>query len=235
MKKGLIKFFHKAYHFLLELIFPKFCVSCGGFGAALCKKCQAKIKPIKSSTCPKCGKLSKAGRYCQTCHRTTSLSGMIVAANYCSPVKELIYSLKYLGVFESTSILAELMSLRLSQNLPSGEIVVVPVPLYRKRKLERGFNQSELLSRLVCQKLNLSGKNALKRIKETKSQVGLSGDERRKNLVGAFVCSSPALIKGKTVILLDDVSTTGATLEESAKALRTAGAKQVWGLVVARG
>jgi len=128
-----------------------------------------------------------------------------------------------------------MLSSRLSESQFQGDLVIVPVPLHSRKQRVRGFNQAEFLARSVSKKLDIPGGLALKRHINTRSQVELSGRERRKNLEKAFFCQDQGLVAKKTVILIDDVSTTGTTLEECAKVLRTAGARQVWGLVVARG
>ena len=164
------------------------------------------------------------------------MTGMLIAADYSSgPTKELIHNFKYSGIREVGPVLAGVLIQRLQAGKIRGEKVLVPVPLHSRRQRQRGFNQAEILARYVSRRLNIPGGIALKRKLNTKSQVELSGRERRKNLAGAFVCGDQELVKGKTVILVDDVSTTGATLEECAKVLRAAGARQIWGLVVARG
>ncbi|MCX6812414.1 MAG: ComF family protein [Candidatus Berkelbacteria bacterium] len=225
-----------AYNFVLDLIFPKICSGCGKFGEIVCADCQNQIKIIQTPTCPKCGKITPSGQFCKSCKDESLLTGLLISADYRrGPVKEMIHHLKYSGQRELALPLAKLLVSRLKISKLRGQIVVVPVPLHIHRQRLRGFNQSELLARAVCTKLNLAGANALKRIKFKKTQVESKGKERRENLIGAFKCVDGEIIKNKTIVLVDDVSTTGATLEECAKVLRLAGARQVWGLVVARG
>jgi ComF family protein len=157
----------------------------------------------------------------------------------------MIHEFKYNGIVELSEMLAELMVERLKSKLPAGGIVVVPVPLHKKRQGLRGFNQSELLARYVSKRLNLPGGTALARTRNTDPQVGKSGMYRKTNLKGAFEVLDPELVSNKTVLLIDDVATTGSTLNECAKILKSsglpaealakAGAKAVWGVVVARG
>jgi len=226
----------KIYNFFLDLIFPQNCIGCGKYGEVLCPLCQKKIRIIKTFVCTKCGRITKSGQFCPSCRAKSNLTGLMVAAGYDKgPTKELIHHFKYDGMLEIAPILGGLLISRLRKSSLRGKLVLVPVPLHYRRQRQRGFNQAEILARYISRRLNISGGLALKRKRKTKSQVELSGRERRKNLAGAFFCKDRELIKGKTVILVDDVSTTGATLEECAKVLRTAGARQVWGLVVARG
>ena len=222
--------------FCLDLLFPKRCVQCGEFGAFVCHKCLAKIKPIQTQVCPKCGKISDRGKWCSGCKGKSNLSGMIVAADYrTGPTKELIHHLKYNSILELSPVLADLLIDQLIDLDFRGEIIMTSVPLHRRRFNERGFNQAEILAKRTAKNIGYDYQNLLIRKKYSDSQVKSSGRKRRENLIGAFDLAKLASAKKKTVILIDDVSTTGTTLEECAKVLRASGARQVWGLVVARG
>ena len=226
------------YHFSLDLIFPKTCIGCGRAGKTLCADCKNQIKMVKTFCCPRCGRINRNGGYCPNCEnqKKNFLTGVLVAADYeRGPTKELIHHLKYAGIIEVAPILAGMLISRLAKSKLRGKKVLVPVPLHWFKKRSRGFNQAEILAKIVSYKAEIPLALALKRKKNTKSQVELTGRERRENLVGAFVCVDAAAVKDKTVILVDDVATTGTTLNECARVLRTAGARQVWGLVVARG
>jgi len=234
--KSVMKLFRNNYHFFLELIFPKKCIGCGKFGQILCPDCQNQIKMIKTFNCPHCGRITRSGQVCRSCKGKNRLTGLLVAADYRSgPTKELIHNLKYNGLIEIAPILGGMLISRMQKSKLRGQLVLLPVPLHWFRRRSRGFNQAEVLARIVGKKLSIPVETVLKRKKNTKPQVELSGQKRRKNLFSTFICSDKKAVAGKTVILIDDVSTTGATLEECAKVLRTAGARQVWGLVVARG
>ena len=121
--------------------------------------------------------------------------------------------------------------------------ILVPIPLSKNRKNWRGFNQSEILTKTLAKKFGVEYSNSLIRIIETKTQVGLSRDERKKNVKGAFSLRSsrhPELdlgsrLRDKNFILVDDVYTSGATMQEAAKVLKRAGANSVWGMTVALG
>jgi ComF family protein len=146
----------------------------------------------------------------------------------------MIHHLKYSGFTELAPLLGELIVQRMERKMPAGDKVVVPVPLHKKREARRGYNQAELVARYVCSRLSLPGGNSLARQKNTETQVSLTRNERVSNLQGAFVCADQEFIRGKVVILIDDVTTTGTTLAECAKVLRESGARQVWGVVVAK-
>jgi ComF family protein len=147
----------------------------------------------------------------------------------------MIHHLKYSGFIEIAEMLGELMVLRIRrENIPK-DILLIPVPLYKSRESERGFNQSEIITKYISKKTNIPYKNGLLRNRSTLSQVLLSGTERRENLDGVFTCTDKRSIRGKNILLVDDVTTTYSTLNECAKELISAGAKKVYGLVVARG
>jgi len=223
-------------NFFLELIFPKSCIRCGKSGFVLCADCRTQIKMIKTFTCPHCGRITKSGQVCHGCKHKSRLTGLLVAAEYnYGPTKELIHNLKYNGLIEIAPILGGMLVSRIKKSKLRGEPVLLPVPLHWFRRRSRGFNQAEILAKIISKKLKIPLVLALKRRENTKSQVELSGRLRRQNLQGVFVCANNGAVKDKTIILVDDVSTTGTTLEECAEVLRTAGARQVWGLVVARG
>jgi len=223
-------------NFFLDLIFPKKCVNCGRFGTFSCPDCLERIKPIITQVCPKCGKISEKGKWCFGCRGKSRLSGLIVAAYYrAGPTKEIIHHLKYNSILELSPILADLLIDQLIDIDFRGEVVITAVPLHRRRLNERGFNQAEVLAKIVAKKVGYEYKNLLRRKFHLHRQVELSGAKRRENLQNVFSIIKNPEIKNKTIILVDDVATTGTTLEECAKTLRIAGAKQVWGLVVARG
>lgn len=221
----------------LDIIFPKRCVDCGKAGDFVCYDCATKIEIIKTLTCPVCGKISKFGQICPRCRvrQGLVLEGLFCSAHYdVGPTKEMIHHFKYSGFTEIGIFLAEMIYQSLRHNLPNGPIVIVPVPLHKNREGKRGFNQSELIARELSKMLDIPGGCAIIRTKDTISQVNLDKKLRINNLVGAFACDDPSFIEGKNVLLVDDVATTLTTLNECAKVLKEAGAKKVWGVVVAR-
>lgn len=233
---GIKKSTRNISNFLLDLIFPQKCVNCREFGSFCCQKCLEKIKPIQTQVCPKCGKISDRGQFCESCKNDSNLTGLIVGATYrIGPTKELIHHLKYNSILEFAPILADLLIDQLIDADFRGQVVITPVPLHRRRQNERGFNQAEIIAKLTAKKIGYDYQNLLIRKKYSDPQVQSTGKKRRENLLDAFAPAKSVSIKNKTIILVDDVSTTGATLEECAKVLRLAGARQVWGLVVAKG
>jgi len=151
------------------------------------------------------------------------------------PLKELIHRFKYSFKSVLSETLAAMLNYGLSLQGWNKEAVLVPVPLHPKRIWQRGFNQSYLLAKSLAEMRGMKVVRALKRIKDKKPQMTLKAKERRKNLKGAFNLSSHfPEVDNKIVLLLDDVATTGTTLEECAKLLREARAREVWGLVLAK-
>jgi len=223
---------------IVDAFFPAFCVNCQSdknlYRHFLCLKCQQEIKLIKTQVCPRCGRISPAGQFCPGC-RQEKLFGVIVGAKFKPPVSELIHWCKYNKMQGIADFLAELLTpVILKENLV-GDLIIVPVPVNLKKYLERGFNQADLLADGLSRRLKIKRIRVLKKIKETESQMKLGRRQRLENLTGSFACRNTTDIKGKTILLVDDVMTTGATLLEGAKVLRIAGARRIYGVVVAHG
>lgn len=219
----------------MEIFFPKRCVGCGKYSTYLCTDCAKKIEQYTTPLCFECGRITENGQYCPQCKRKTKtkLNGIIACANYeVGPTREIIHHLKYSGFAELAEVLGEIICQRLGK-FAFKNAVVVPVPLHKKREAERGYNQCELIARYVCKKFDVPGGCALARVKKSLPQVKLDRQKRLTNLLGAFACIDRELILGKNVLLIDDVTTTGATLSECAAVLMASGAKKVLGIVVA--
>jgi ComF family protein len=206
---------------LLDLVFPPRCVGCGRGGHWLCPACVATI-----STAP------------AVLAAPEPLAALWVAGLYEDPLRAAISAFKYEGKRQLAGPLGRLLlaTYRRQARAHAGADALVPVPLHPKRQAERGYNQSALLARVVGRGSRLPVvEDALRRTRDTPHQAWLNAAQRRANVVGAFTSekSHPALV-GRKILLLDDVCSTGTTLSESAKALLAAGAKEVWGLVLAR-
>lgn len=243
-------------NFFLDLLFPKYCVNCGLEGETVCFSCTQKIIPVVSQICPECHKLSERGEYHKKCSKDNPLKGIICASYFEEgPIREMIHNFKYNGVVELGESLAELMVKALKENfkiqisnyksisklktskfdIGNWEFVITFVPLHWRRQAQRGYNQSEILAKIISEKLSVVCCQLLVKLRSTKRQAELTGSNRRKNLERVFSAKTDIDIKNKRIIIVDDVTTTGSTLNECAKALKDAGAKEVWGLVVARG
>jgi ComF family protein len=160
--------------------------------------------------------------------------------SYESGLRELIHLLKYDGVRPAANVLGRMLSdamVPLQPLFAPGPVLIVPVPLYSRKRRQRGFNQAELIARAAL-KLQPSGRFELSlvlhRTRETQSQIGLSRHDRRENLRGAFAVTMPEQIRGREVLLVDDVFTTGTAASECALVLRRAGAAKVYVATVAR-
>lgn len=236
----------------LEYLFPHFCVGCEKEGDFLCQKCRGDILEVEMQVCPDCGRLNPQGIYCRECrteevpqskkakkslkkkYRRKPLQGIIAALYFEEgPTKEIIHNFKYNSVLEFKTILADKMSEKIK--VISGLEIISFAPLHPKRFAQRGYNQSEILAQEISKQVKIPCQNLLIKNKKTKRQVGLKGFKRRKNLQGVFKVNMGIDIKGKKIVIIDDISTTGTTLNECARVLKKAGAREVWGLVVARG
>lgn len=210
--------------FIKELLFPKFCLNCQREGEYLCQDCFALIDfppyiPQKAAYL--------TGLFCAVPYNNFIIKKLIAQFKYRPFVKELAATL--------ASLIIHSIKLNEKQILLPETGLLIPVPLTKKRLRERGFNQAEEIAKELSSfwKIPLAN-DILFKIKETLPQVGLSKEEREKNVKGVFATRSGNLIKDKTILLLDDVFTTGATLEEAARVLKGAGAREVWAVTVAR-
>lgn len=222
---------------LLDLIFPPRCCACGRNGQWFCANCIASITYIQPPICARCGQELEHSRECASCRRhplPASLAGLRAVAHFEGTLRDAIHALKYEPLFlrAVAEPLGDLLVNYLHQNsLPF--TVLIPVPLHIEKQRERGYNQAELLARVINRRMNKPlVVDALNRERNTISQVGLNESERRQNVRDAFRCVKR--LDGTQVLLIDDVCTTGATMIECARTLHDAGAMTVWGLTLAR-
>lgn len=219
----------------LDLFFPRRCVGCGRMGEFICSECRRKLLRLAPPLCPKCGKPQPSGLLCANCWREPGkIDGIRSVSPFDGTMRQAIYELKYHNLKAISVTLAELLADYLKVNPLPGE-VLVPVPLHSKRLKERGYNHSALLSRELGKLTNLTVvDNCLVRLKHSLPQArAATVTERRLNVLDAFYCRNTRL-REKRVLLIDDVCTSGATLEACAVALKDAGAVSVWGLTLAR-
>lgn len=220
----------------LNLIFPKRCFGCREVGAYICANCLNKLAVVKIHKCPICGRGSAFGAIHRQCRRPWGIDGLLAAFVYKGVAKTIVTKYKYQLVDEVVGDMAELLY-SFAPLYPAVDTVdvVVGVPLHPRRYRWRGFNQADELAKRVAIYLNKPfEKDLLRRIRYTAPQMKLSGAVRRKNLKGAFAAENAGQIKGKSILLVDDVWTTGSTLKECAKVLKREGAARVIGLVFAR-
>ncbi len=230
-------------NFLLDLIFPRYCLGCqkeleSQQTSQICEVCFAKIR------------LNRGVQY----QKKTALKAVFAAGRYDDPIlREAVKSFKYQSIESLKEPLAKLAIDYLKKENLAGKFsgfVITPVPLTLRRRLNRGFNQSELLAKEIGAFLNCPVVNLLKRKKFNFPQAEITDWQKRKeNVTGAFALNVKSLniplpddrrLVGQLqniekIILVDDVSTSGATLEEAASVLKKAGAKEIYGLVIAKG
>ena len=232
--------------FLLNLLFPLYCINCQREKNYLCQDCFSLIDISTSQHCPFCSpaKIVLDGKTCYSCRKSKKLTGLFCAASYQNLIiKKLISQFKYEPcIKELAKPLASLIiqHFQLLDYPPPffrdrSDFVLIPVPLHKKRLKWRGFNQAEEISHQLSLFFKMSLiSDVLLKTKQTLPQVELSGKERTDNVKSAFVCQNKNLIKEKKILLVDDVFTTGSTMEECARVLKDSGAKEVWGIAAAR-
>lgn len=211
----------------------------------MCLACICAIEPIADASCAVCGESlpvisgNASEQLCSLCKEEPPAYEKAVAYGaYDGGLRELIHLLKYEQVVPAAGVLGGMLAKAVSKLSLQGAIVIIPVPLHRSKKRQRGFNQSELIVRAALKNLpelhaTLDPK-VLERVRATVSQIGLTRPQRKENLRGAFRVAHPSTVKGASVLLVDDVFTTGTTISECARVLRRAGAEHVWVATVAR-
>lgn len=226
--------------YLLDLVFPVFCQGCASEGSYLCLPCQNRIEP-PIHRCMVCNKNSPLGQVHPECADSkTALTGLLVAAEYSQPgVRNLIWQMKYNSVKDISQTLGVLMADLIVKNDMVdyfAHSLVVPVPMYKNRVRFRGFNQAEEIAKHFSANLGLAYCDLLIKSRSTTRQVELEKKLRLENLKGAFALrDTPGnKLSGQKIILIDDVATTGSTLNECALVLKKSGPAEIWGLVVAR-
>lgn len=221
------------------MVFPKTCLGCGRTGSYICTSCLSNVKLAKP-ICPYCERPSIDGVTHVKCQTKLGLNGLISIWEYDGVIKRAILALKYkyateIATLLNSFIIEKLKSRNFGFTVPNS-CSLVPIPLHWHRQNVRGFNQSIEVGKSIA---GLMGWNFLPELlikkQQTISQVELKGDERRHNLKGVFeVNPNYVLNPSYSVLLFDDVFTTGSTLHEAAKVLKRAGGQKVWGLTIAR-
>ncbi len=224
---------------LLELFYPLHCEVCEKALFAktrLCQECWDRMKPLTASFCERCSyPLLKGGR-CKNCaDRELHFVAGVSAFQYEGLVRQLLHRFKYGGDQSLKKVLGELLALTLRDKRLQGVSfeAIVPVPLYRLREREREFNQALLLAQEVAFQLKRPLRQILCCTQATASQARLDRKERIKNRTGKFALKKNQSLSGN-YLLVDDVLTTGATLDVCARVLLEAGASGVWAATVAR-
>jgi ComF family protein len=227
---------------ILEFFLPRLCLFCGAAvgeeaEVAVCPECEGQMEWVESPLCTCCGAVfasrDGADRVCGDCAADPPpFIRARAAAVYDGPAAQAVKRFKFTRQMAYLPVLQHWLKRPRCLELVADADLMVPVPLHPKRLKQRGFNQALLLARTFPE-VPL-GREAVVRLRHTVPQVELKPKERRDNVKGAFAVPDPALVKGKNVLLLDDVYTTGATVRECAKVLLKAGALRVHVLTVAR-
>lgn len=216
---------NKLVQFILDLLFPSFCVGCNTEGSILCAACRNTIVIQRIPTRPT-GRSSLSMLYAATEYREQKI------------VSRLIGALKYHGVKHAAVHCADILTahLRLVQFAPQKDYLVTAVPLHKKRMRERGFNQAELIAKNIAAHYKIPyAPRILARTLHTIPQTEVRERAKRlENVKGAFVCYNAKTVRGKYIVLIDDVTTTGATFEACAHALKSAGAKKIIACAIAK-
>lgn len=237
---------------LLDIVFPQLCLSCGRNLTApeekefkICSFCSNQIKVVNGAYCPICSR--RLPELLKTCHPQTQFILLAVTSYGLKPVQELIQTLKYKKLASALkpwpSLIKNYLSALPDLKIDQTKTIIIPVPIHKSKERQRTFNQSELLAKLLARIFKdyyrldqeLPVVPALSKIKTTLSQTECPDYKTRaKNVAGSLVAVKPALIQDKNVILVDDVFTSGATMNEAARILKEAGARKIFGFVLAK-
>lgn len=227
----------------LALLYPPCCLVCSQLGeSGLCAGCAAQIMPVAAPFCPVCGQtLAPDDGGCLHCRqRHPAYVRARPMGAYDGVLRHAIHQFKYRDRPQLAVPLGRLLADYAREQAPALNGLrfdaVLPVPMHAVRQRQRGYNQSERLARVAGRELGLPlSTNVLVRIRPTRPQVGLSAERRRTNLRGAFAVRQPEAVAGKTLLLIDDVVTSGSSLYECSVTLKAAGAAAVYALTLAAG
>lgn len=213
-----------------NMVMPHDCYLCGAFagGQPVCASCHAELPFHAAAVCPVCALPTAAGEVCGRCLRTPpAFDATRVVFDYAFPVDVLIQALKYRHRLSLAGFFAAKLA------LPAKVDLILPMPLHPRRLARRGFNQAVEIARPLARTTGLPMElTRVARVRDTPAQAQLGRDERVRNLRGAFACGMR--LDGMSVVVIDDVMTTGASLDEVARCLKRCGATRVENRVVAR-
>ncbi len=218
---------------------PKQCINCGAFGNYVCQRCNAQFSFYEVQYCHVCKEPVIHSYTHGTCLDSTHLEGVLVCAQYNKLAQRIVGEIKYSLYYSLIEYIGPIMVQKIYQHpriFNVHQCLLVPVPLHAHKQKVRGFNQAEILSQYISSKTGIKTKHMIRRVRNTRTQVGLSRLERMRNLENAFEMNTrPDLGAKNTAILVDDVMTTGTTLEECAIVLKRSGFTEVYAIVFARG
>jgi competence protein ComFC len=217
----------------LDWVYPPRCGGCGSIGSRFCDSCLQETQIIPPPFCTVCGRSLESSRICRDCQADPpGFTAMRSWAYFAGPLRNAMHRLKYKGDIALGDALAQPL-IRLLATTDWNIDLVTAVPLGVARQAERGYNQAALLAKPIAISRGAPLRlKALRKLRETRSQVGLSVLERRQNVENAFQ-ADPGSVQGKRILLIDDVTTSGATVKACTKALNQVGARQVFVLTLA--
>lgn len=216
---------------VVALFAPDYCLVCRAVGSVLCERCRLSLTP-QAAHCYRCLRPSAHSLTCQRCSRRTRPVMLVSAAHYEGLAKDVVRFAKYQPSRSAARELAAILAPHLPF-LDRTNTLFVPIPTTAARRRERAFDQALEIARRLARFTGIECQNALRR-RGTSHQVGATRRDRFAHMKDAFTVSRPAEIRGKTIVLVDDVMTTGATMEAAAKVVTRAGAARVIGVVFAR-
>lgn len=233
--KNLLRCGGGLYRQVLDIFVPPRCVVCKKVGTWLCDDCAQAIPPFYGPLCPHCGRPESSQKVCRVCQKTPlNVAPIRSAFLFKDAIREVIHAFKYRGARNILLPLTKRMT-EVWQYHKMESDLLIPVPLHANREAKRGYNQSALIATALGRQIGVPvAEDVLTRVRNTLSQTTLNQEERKKNVSDAFAYSTCARLDGKCVTLIDDVATTGATLEACAVVLVSNGAKSVNAFTLAR-
>ena len=221
---------------LLDWIYPPACIACRSLIALsdpqprdmlMCGKCQTLFEPITAPTCKKCGLPTESDvERCVSCFsKTLHFTSNRAMFLYDELMRDILHELKFRHKKQNAQSLGKLWAVHMT-TFPT-DTTLVPLPLHPKKQKERGFNQAEILTQQLSARLGISSENAIVRVLDTPPQSGLHPRQRIENVAGAFEIAKGITVTGKNYIIVDDIYTTGASLNECTRVLKNAGAENV--------
>ncbi len=226
----------------LDLVFAPRCARCrrvlsAAGPALLCAACSKEVPAPAAPLCPGCGRSPVEGPtvFCRSCRGGYHRDGLLAPAAFEGPQRDLVYALKYRADFRAGKHLGRLMAAMVAEEIPDVGTLLVPVPLHRRRLRDRGFNQASFLARCIARETGLPlAPAALVREVDTLPLTGLDRRERKRAVRGAIRVGARSRAQGRRLLIIDDVFTTGATVEECCRVLKGEGALRTVAVAAAR-
>lgn len=215
------------------LVAPQICISCGDLGSVLCDRCLVTAGEPVEPRCAGCHALSKNSRTCESCKSWLNVYAVFVSTKYEGLYEQLLRSLKFELMRQAVDPISQIMMEALENKKLPDSLILCPLPTAPSRIRERGFDHTKLITNKISSSLGIKNESLLKR-KTNVRQLGSSRSQRIAQMSQEFYVNNPEKIEGRTILLVDDVMTTGASLSSASKVLKMAGAKRVYALVFAQ-